>query len=484
MGGDTEIERRDDERLSGDRAGQRLNIKMYLAYSMGETKQLAAFVANTTYNDIPSDSLARSKEAIRDFLGVAIYGSQHEVGEQILSHVEAHQSGGSASVIGHDTASATGAALANGTFGHAIDYDDTFESIVIHPTSPICSAALAAADVVDVTGADLLTGYAVGVETAYRLGHSTDPSHYKNGWHSTGTIGSFGATAASASICGLDEDAIRRALGIVASGSSSLKKNFGSMTKPLHAGHAAEVGLRATLLARDGFTADPDVLEEKLGYGNVMTPDGEYDPSEVTDGLGRDWNVTDIGFKPYPSGVITHAAMDAMRTLVQREDLRPSDVRDVRVALDDAASEMLIHAKPDDALQAKFSIEFCLAAILREGDAGVHEFTDEYVQQPETKRVIDLVEREFEPNLLGGEYAGYGARVTVTTTDGGEYQEEVQYAPGSPNNPLSEERLRQKFFECAETVLTREEAEAAADAVDTLEEAKSLAQLREVVSRS
>lgn len=451
---------------------------------MRETEQLASFVTATALSDVPADSLERSKDAIRDYLGVAVFGSHHEVGERIHRHVERNQSGSAASVIGHGTASATGAALANGTFGHAIDFDDTFESIVIHPTSPICSAAMAAADIADASGADLLTGYAVGVETAYRLGHATDPGHYQNGWHSTGTIGSFGAAAASASVCGLDPDAVRRALGVVASGSSSLKKNFGSMTKPLHAGHAAEIGLRATLLAREGFTADPDVLEGDLGYGEVMTPSGEYTPDELTDGLGRTWNVTDLGFKPYPSGVITHAAMDAMRTLVQREGLTASNVKEVRVALDDAASEMLIHAEPDDALQAKFSIEFCLAAVLREGDAGIHEFTDEYVQQPETRAVIDQVEREFEPNLFGGEYANYGARVTVTTTDGTEITEEVTDAPGTPNNPLSEERLRAEFFECTETVLARDEAETVADAVETLDEDGALARIRETLRRS
>jgi len=449
---------------------------------MGETETLASFVADTAYSDLPEDGLARSKEAIRDYVGVAVFGSQHEVGEKIHAHVQSQQSGDAATVVGREAASATGAALANGAFGHAIDYDDTFESIVIHPTSPVCSAALAAAEVADATGRELLAAYAVGVETAYRVGHSTDPGHYKNGWHSTGTIGSIGAAAASASALGLEPEAIRRALGVVASGSSSLKKNFGTMTKPLHAGHAAEVGLRAALLARDGFTADPDVFEGDLGYGEVMTPIEEYTPEEITEGLGEEWNLTDIGFKPYPSGVITHAAMEAMRTLTRREDLTPDGVEEIRVALDDAASEMLIHADPDDALQAKFSIEFCLAAVLREGDAGVHEFTDEYVARPETKEAVALVEREFEPNLLGGDYAGYGARVTVVTKDGEEFREEVKYAPGSPNNPISEERLRGKFFECAETVLTPEDAEAVADAVERLEEPGMLDRLTGTVS--
>lgn len=437
---------------------------------MGETSKLASFVAASTFDDIPEDSVRRTKQAIRDYLGVALFGSHHEVGEKIHTYTKTSQSGDAATVIGHGTASSTGAALDNGTFGHAVDYDDTFESIVIHPTSPVCGASMSAAEIANASGQTFLTGYAVGVETAYRVGHSTYPGHYKNGWHSTGTIGSIGAATASASILDLDKDEIQHALGIVSSSSSSLKKNFGTMTKPLHAGHAAEMGLRAALLAQEGFTADSNVLEGELGYGNVMTPIGEYTPDDIVDELGEVWNITDIGFKPYPSGVITHGAMEAMRTIVQNNMLTSDDVYQVRVSLDEAASEMLIHADPDDALQAKFSIEFCLAAVLREGDAGIHQFTDEYVQQEETKAVSELVEREFEPNLFDGDYAGYGARVIVETVNGDEYQEEVKYAPGSPSNPISDERLEEKFFECAETVLSHEDATTIIDTIETIDE--------------
>jgi len=203
----------------------------------------------------------KSKEAITDLVGVALYGSHHGVGEQINSYVETSSPGSDATVLARGTASVTGAALANATFGHAVDFDDTFESIVIHPTSPVFSAALAVAELVNATGEDVLTGYAVGVDVAYRTGHSTYPSHYENGWHSTGTVGTFGAAAAAASVMGLTADEIRYAFGIAASASSSLKKNFGTMTKPLHSGHAAQMGTRASLLAANGFTADPNVFE-------------------------------------------------------------------------------------------------------------------------------------------------------------------------------------------------------------------------------
>ena len=449
---------------------------------MSETKALAECIVRTDFGNIPDDVNEKAKEAIVDMVGVALYGSQHEVGEQITSYVEAMAPGEGATLFGGGTASPAGAALANGTFGHAIDYDDTFESIVIHPTAPVFSAALAMSEAVGASGRDVLTGYAVGVEAAYRTGHSTYPSHYDNGWHSTGTAGSFGATAAAASVGDLSITETQHALGITASLSSSLKKNFGTMTKPLHPGHAAQMGIRATNLAGEGFTADPEIFEGDIGYGEVMTADDTYDSTEITEGLGDSWAVTDIGYKPYPSGVITHAAMDALRGLLIEHGLETDDIETVTVALDEAANEMLHHANPQTELEAKFSIEFCLAAVLREQDPGIHEFTDEYVTAPETKAQIQKVERDFKENLFGGNFANYAAQVDITTVDGEQYTAEEKYAPGSPNNPMSEERLRGKFDECAEVVLSESEASLVYDAITTLESEGALDQLLDAVN--
>jgi len=425
---------------------------------MTETDTIADFIRETTYPDIPESIFEQAKRAIADVVGVSIYGSHHEVGEQLATYVERTFGGGDASMIARGTTTAAGAALANGAFAHAIDYDDTFESIVIHPSAPVFSAALAATDSTDNSGRDLLTGYVLGAETAFRIGHSTYPEHYDNGWHATGTIGTFGATAASAAVYDLTPAEIRNALAIAGSSSSALKKNFGSMTKPLHAGHAAQMGVRATLLAAEGFTGDDAILDGEMGYGTVMTPGGFYDSNEITESLGETWAVEDIGFKPYPSGVISHAAMEALRRLVARNSLRPAQVEKATVTLDEAASEMLIHDEPSDALQAKFSIEFCLAAVLREGDPGIRAFTDEYVRAPETQAQMQKVERVFEPDLFGDEFAGYGAKVRVELDDGDVITAKQRRAPGSPSEPIDQQRLTEKFHDCASAIFSSEEA--------------------------
>lgn len=449
---------------------------------MGETQSLANFVADTTINDIPPEVLEKSKEAIIDYTGVALYGSQHEVGERVAAYASGTYGPGPAQMFARESISAPGAALANGAFGHAIDFDDTFESIVIHPSSPVFAAACAMGEDTDATGSDVLTAYVVGVDTAYRTGHSTYPSHYDNGWHSTGTVGTFGATAAAASILDLSAEEICSAFGIAASCSSSLKKNFGTMTKPLHAGHAGEMGVRAALLAHRGFTSDSAVFEGGLGYGNVMTVGDTYDPSAITDDLKTEWAVMDIGYKPYPSGVITHAAMDALRDIVIDNDIAPGDVESIVVSLDDAASEMLHHEDPQNALEAKFSIEFCLASVLRVRDPGIHEFTDEYVTAPETRAEMEKISRDFEPNLFGGNFANYAARVTIVTTSSEEFTTEEKFAPGHPNNPISQERLEAKFRECVATVISEEEADDILDVIAHLDEEDNFARFREHVS--
>lgn len=436
---------------------------------MRPTKKLADSIVGVDYNDIPEIVTDHAKLAIRDYVGVAIYGSQDEVGDIITDYVSESYNGTESSIIGQGRTSPAGAALANGTFGHAIDYDDTFESIVIHPTSPIFPAALAIGEMVNAESKEVLLGYIVGVETAYRVGQSISPEHIDDGWHCTATAGSFGATAAAVKVLGLNGTEVAQAFGIVGSGSSALKKNFGTMTKPLHAGHAAEQGVRAAILSKNGFTAEQEILEGDLGYCEVMTHDTGHNPSKAISNFGKEWAVLDIGFKPYPSGVITHAAMDALRDLILQNEIDVDNIGEIRVALDDAASEMLHHKRPTNALEAKFSIEFCLAVILLAKDPGVQEFTDEFVGRQDVQDKIQLVTREFEDDLFDGGFADYGARVSVEMVDDSEYVQENRDAPGTPNNPISEERLHEKFIECTEEVFDKEQASILSACIDDLD---------------
>lgn len=437
---------------------------------MEETERLAAAVVETEYPDFRPEIIDAARTAIRDFIGVALYGSRHPIGERMGAYVRKSLSGPAATILGDGRASAEGAALANGVAGHAIDYDDTFASIPIHPTGPSFSAALAVAEASTATTQELLTGYLVGVETTYRVGRATFPAHYYTGFHSTGTAGSFGATAAACSVLGLDVTQTRRAFGICASGSSALLKNFGTMTKPYHAGHAAGMGVRAARLAKTGFTADESILSGDTGYGAVMGF-GDYDPSAITDGLGGTWAVSEVGLKRYPVILIVQAPMEALRRVVQREDLTIEDIAGVTATLPDKAADVLRDEPPENADQAKFTIEFPLASILQDGDLTLAQLSDEYVQDPRIRRAMRKVERVFDSAALGDGFDRYGGRVTVQTTGNSVFTEAEPITPGMPGNPLSDDQLRAKFNDCTHDVISpsrREELWEALSQIDAI----------------
>jgi 2-methylcitrate dehydratase PrpD len=259
-----------------------------------------------------------------------------------------------------------------------------------------------------------------------------------------------------------------------------MKKNSGTMTNPFHCGHAAQMGVSAALLARNGFTADDEIFGGQYGYGEMMTPGEDYTPESITD-PDVEWAVLDNGFKPYPSGVVTHAAMEGLRTISNREALEPGDVASITAEVDERVTDTIDESNPQNAQEARGSYEFCLAAILREGDAGINEFTDEYVNETRTRDQMKKVAVRPVTELFdeGSAEASYGSRVTVECTDGTEYTESVPTAPGSPNNPLSESRLRSKFFECAETGLSKERAELLEETIMALESETSLSDFAE-----
>jgi 2-methylcitrate dehydratase PrpD len=444
---------------------------------MGPIDTLTKIVQETTFAELPPPAIERAKRAILDATGVGLYGVAHPIGKRVTPYVDTALSGNQATVFAHGTASVEGAALANGTFAHALDYDDAFETIRIHPTVATFPAALAAAEYEDTTGQDLLTGYVVGVEVAYRVGHSIYPGHYEHGFHSTGTMGTFGATAAVASVFDLSAQEIQHALGIAASSSSALKRNFGSMTKALHAGHAAGTGVRAGLLAREGFTASESVFDGDGGYGAVMAP--TYDPDAITADVDSSWAVTEIGYKLYPSRRNTHGMMEALRRVVERENLTLDDVARVSVTLDDNAAMVPNYPVPADEMEAKYSIEFCAAAVLRERTPGVEAFTDDYVTAPETRAAIELVESGFD-DLVGDGFSGWGARVHVETVGGRELTEEERGAVGHADR-IDPARLRKKFYDCSETTLRESLVSTVESSIDVLDEPGALARLTEAL---
>ncbi len=458
---------------------------------MGLTQEVASFVVKTRYRDIPPEVIHLAQGFILDGLGVALAGCT-EKGSRILQGF-IRQIGGreEATVVGAGFMAPTVlAALANGASGHAMDYDDTQLStskeavygLLTHPTVPVLSAVLAVGEKEKISGQELLLAYILGVEVECRIADAINPRHYQSGFHSTATIGGLGAVVAVAKILGLKEDALARALGIAASMASGLRENFGTMTKPLHAGRAAEHGVAAAFLAEKGFTSAHNILEAKRGFFNAMA--GGYDGTKIDGRLGRPYFMQEpgISIKPYPSGSLSHPAQDLILDLVKTHDLHADDIESVEVGTNSNVPNALIYPMPKTALEGKFSIPFCMAVGVLERKAGIAQFTDRKVRDPKIvafmKRVTLYVDQELE--ALG--YDQVRSRIRIKLKDGKSIEGRADIARGHPLKPMNWAEIGEKFHDCASLVLSRANTEDAIELVSNLDRQRSMLPLIRAIS--
>jgi 2-methylcitrate dehydratase PrpD len=453
---------------------------------MGVTQELTRFVARTRLQDVPAEVTRLALGFILDGLGVALAGQQEEGTRLILKY--ARRLGGPAEVPVLGTPyklPVSHAALVNGVSAHAMDYDDTQLStskeavygLLTHPTAPVLNAALAAGARKRINGLELLIAYIAGVEVECRIADAINPRHYRAGFHSTATIGGLGAAMAVGKILRLTEEQLLRALGIAASMASGLRENFGTMTKPLHAGRAAENGVTAALLAQAGHTAALNILEAQRGFFNAMA--GGFDESKLSGRLGQPYFMQEpgISIKPYPSGSLSHPAQDLILKLVCEHDLHAEQIESVEVGTNSNVPNALIYPMPKTALEGKFSIPFCMAIAILERKAGIAQFIDAKVRAAKTvalmKRVKLCVDDEMEK--LG--YDQVRSKIRITLRDGRTLEGRADVARGHPQKPMTWGELTEKFHDCAALVLPRVQADAVVRFVERLPEQRSLAPL-------
>ena len=460
---------------------------------MGITQEIAGYVARTRYRDIPSDVIQLARGFILDGLGVALAGSTDQCARLVQRHVR--RMGGSAecSIVGTSaSAPAPQAALANGVAGHAMDYDDTQLStskeavygLLTHPTTPVLAAVLAVGQTQKITGAEFVLAYVLGVEVECRIADAINPRHYQSGFHSTSTMGCLGAAMAAGKILGMKEPQLLMTLGIAASMASGLRENFGTMTKPLHAGRAAENGVTAALLARDGFTAARNILEARRGFFNAMA--GGFDETKVSGRLGSPYFMKQpgISIKPYPSGSLSHPAQDLILDLVRAHDLKAEDIEHIDVGTNSNVPNALIYPMPKTALEGKFSIPFCMAIAVIERKAGIAQFQDRKVRDQKVielmKRVTLYVDEELE--RLG--YDQVRSRVRVKLKDGRVVEDRYDVARGHPTKPMSWAELTEKFRDCAGLVLSRKKVDETIRLLEQFQDLKSLRPLMRALTNA
>jgi 2-methylcitrate dehydratase PrpD len=459
----------------------------------GLTNYVAAFVADAKPGDLPDDVVALGKKSILDGLGLALSGSVAHSGKIVLQHLdELGLKEGSATVIGMGRKVAPRfAAFANGVGIHADDYDDTqlavatdrVYGLLTHPTAPALPAALAVGEMVGATGAQVMLAYHLGVEVECKIAEAINPRHYQTGFHATATCGTFAAAAAASSLFNFDATTTARALSVAGSQSAGLRENFGTMTKPFHAGRSSESGVAAAQLARLGWTATDKILEAPRGFFNAAG--GGYDVDAIGGKLGSPWTFANPGvsIKPFPSGSLTHPGMTEMVRLIREHDIKASDVVRVRVGTNSNMPNALIHHRPQDELQAKFSMEFCMAILLLDGKAGLPEFTDATTQRSDVKAMIEKVDFVVDEKAEKAGYHKMTTIINITLANGNVIHGEADFGKGSPAMPMTYDEVAFKFFENATHAgLKKSSAEEVVSLVHELEKQASIERLMTLIA--
>ncbi len=426
------------------------------------TADAIKFIETVGYDDLPAEALRIGKRCMVDTLGLYLAGGlEHSV--QMLA-LDAVETGGreDAYVIagGRKKVPAALAARVLATAGHAHDWDDTQVShdpahvygLLTHPSCPPLTAALVMSQKLgNVDGKQFMVAFQAGFEVECKISEWMKPVHYRRGHHTSGTVGTFGAATAAAKLLGLKGETLAHALGIAASLAAGIRCNFGTMTKPLHVGRAAENGVTAALLAARGFTADPTALDGPWGFFSVM---GEGATEEkFAQGFGKNLTIVDPGvsIKPYPSGILTHQSMDAMLTLVLAHDVKPEQIARIRFYAGKNIIEPIRYPVAVNHLQAKFSMPalLCMIALCRR--ASHHEFMDAFVAGEAMQDMQRRTEVHLDPQIDAQGYDLIRSRIEIDTNDG---RTLVQWADeryrGGPLNPISDADLEGKFRMCAE----------------------------------
>ncbi len=443
--------------------------------------EIGEFVHALDHRALTDEVLAPLRLAALDCLACILSGRWEAVSLKAIEHATRQGQVGPASIIGHAArVTVEGAALANGTMGHACDYDDVSLTMWGHATAPVLPAVLAIAEARDLSGQDLLLAFLAGLEVEVRLGAAAAPVHYESGWHPTSAVGVFGAAIGAAKALGLERDGIGNAIGIAASRAAGLRENFGTMTKPLHVGFAARDGAEAALLAAAGVTGARHALDGTYGFLAVLAP-GHRSPDALPGRLGKPFDIAEPGlaYKMYPSCSDTHPSVDAALALRERHGIEPETIRRVRAGVTPIVDANLTYHDPKTPLEGKFSLEFCIAAALARGRLGLAEFQSGVVEDSLIQRLIASIEVWYDPELRReGELTFCSpASLEIETEDGQSFRAVETSARGHPDKPMSRAELEAKFAECAETVL---DGDATARAIEIIGRLEAVASVREL----
>jgi len=417
------------------------------------TGALAHFLVNLSLDEVPEETCQSARVRLLDILGVALAARETRGARALERVVERRGGAGEATWIGGgERRPAASAALLNGFLAHALDFDDTHHESRIHPSCVVIPAALAAAEANGRNGAEFLAAAVAGFEVCVRVGLAAPGLFHERGWHATSVCGSVAAAGLAARLYGLDEARTVHALGVATSTASGLREAYlgeGTDTKAFHAGWAAQAGVTAAELAAEGFTGAASALEGRFGYYNAFVSPSPWDLSARLEGLGEEWHTPAVTYKLFPCGSLAHACIDAALHLYRHEGVRAEELEEVVCIVPGGMVSTICEPvstkmNPRSGYEAKFSVQYAVAAALARGRVTEEEFSPEALEDPSVRRTLARVRYEVDPELPFP--AKYPGGVRVTYPDGRSREVRRANSPGTPERPVEDAEIVEKFM--------------------------------------
>ncbi len=440
------------------------------------SEQIAAYIYDADYENLPANALEMAKLCFLDWLGSVYAGKGSRPAVAILLVAKSLGGNPEATLLPDGSqSSAFMAALVNSAASHVVEMDDVHKGSILHPAAPVIPAALAMAEREGVSGRDLLTAIVTGYEVAIRAGEAMGPSHY-HFWHTTGTCGTFGAAAAAGKVLGLSMPELAMALGTAGTQAAGLWEFLidGAMSKQLHPAKAASDGLLSALLAEQGFTAARRIFEGEKGFCQAMAK--ECDLDRLTRGLGTEPpRVLSTSFKAHAACYHIHSAIDTVLEIRRKHSLKLADVTSVRIALYPAALDLLEKVAPQAAYAAKFNIPFCVATALVYEQVGLSAFTADRLEDPKINEVMQRITLVRDSELGKIYPERWPAVAEITTRAGQTHAARIDFPRGDPKNPMTREELEAKFNNLATPALSVDQRRRTIDACLNLDRVENLA---------
>jgi 2-methylcitrate dehydratase PrpD len=430
---------------------------------MNLTETLSKFVVQSQMEDFPEEVIETSKKCFLDWIGVAIGGMKDPSAEILVDLIKEMGGRKQATVLGYGIkTNILNAALINGIMSHVLDYDDAHSESRSHPSSPLIPALLSMAEYKKMRGKDLITAFVLGFEVGTRIGLALGKTYYELGWHATSVLGRFGSAVGVGKLLRLNPKQMACAMGLAATQAGGLRRVFGTMGKPFHAGKASMDGMLSALLASRGFSAPEDVLEGKSNFLEIFS--GGYDPNRITQGLGREYQVLRDSFKPYAACLLIHPAIDGLIWMREQGAFELDSVEQIDLEVSPLCMTVTDNPDPRNGLEGKFSIYFCAALSLAEGKVQESQFTREKMKD---HRIRDFMRKTKALGVDSLEETE--AHVVIKLKNGAQLDRRVLTPKGDPENPMSFDEISYKFRSLAQDLLSDRQMDQIIHVVHNLE---------------